>query len=85
MIKDRLKLANELRQRGHDVPQPDSDAYYTTVATLLMDPAVYESLNDHFEPALGDVGASNQDVAPQDQTSPVTAACRVVVAPGGAW
>jgi len=63
-IKDRLKLANELRQRGHDVPQPDSNAYDTTVATLLMDQALYESLNDHFEPALGDVSSSNLDVAP---------------------
>jgi uncharacterized membrane protein YgcG len=63
-IKDRLKLANELRQRGHEVPHPDSDAYDTTVATLLMDQALYESLNDHFEPALGDFGAANQDVAP---------------------
>jgi uncharacterized membrane protein YgcG len=52
-------LAKELRQRGYEVPHPDSDAYDTTVATVLMDQALYESLNHHFEPALGDMGASN--------------------------
>lgn len=85
-IKDRLKLANELRQRGYEVPHSDSDApvnagsghrricrilqtrprraYDTTVATLLTDQALYQSVNDHFEPTLGDVGASNQYSAP---------------------
>jgi uncharacterized membrane protein YgcG len=63
-IKDRLKLANELRQRGYEVPHPDSNAYDTTVATVLMDQVLYESLSDHFEPALGDVGASDQFSAP---------------------
>ena len=59
-IKDRLRLAHELRQRGYEVPHPDSDAYDTTVATVLMDQALYESLNDHFEPQVqpSDVSAS---------------------------
>jgi uncharacterized membrane protein YgcG len=65
-IKDRLKLAKELRQRGYEVPHPDSDAYDTTVATVLMNQALYESLNDHFEPSLGDVGASDQFSAPAE-------------------
>jgi uncharacterized membrane protein YgcG len=60
-IKDRLKLAKALQERGHDIPHPDSDAYDTTVATVLMDQALFESLNDHFEPQPSDVSASNYD------------------------
>ena len=63
-IKDRLKLAHELRQRGYEVPHPDSDAYDPVVSTILADQALYQSLNDHFEPALGDIGASNLSSGP---------------------
>lgn len=63
-IKDRLKLANELRQRGYEIPHPDSDAYDTTVATVLMDQALFQSLTDHFEPASVDFGAGNPSPGP---------------------